>query len=71
MTMLPLREPTKEELVALREYAERKGADWKAKLYEDWWHGREVNAIPDGHLLRRVRNNLGPKWLKNYEEDKC
>jgi len=60
--------PSTAELAALREYAERKGPDWKAKLYEDWWHGREVNAIPDGHLLRRVRNNFGPKWLNKFEE---
>ena len=59
--------PTSEELTALREYAELKGADWKAKLGADWLHGREVNAIPDGHLLRRIRNNFGPKWLINYE----
>jgi hypothetical protein len=62
-------DPTSEELIALREYAERKGSDWKEQLEADWRHGREVNAISDGHLLRRVRNNFGPKWLINYEED--
>ena len=59
--------PNTAELAAVREYAKRKGADWKAKLYEDWWHGCEVSAIPDGHLLRRVRNNFDPKWLNKFE----
>ena len=61
---------TQEHIDALREFAAKNGEKWKWNLGIAWMNGSDVNAIKDGHLLRQVRNNLGPKWLDrvNLEE---
>ena len=58
---------TTEELGALKEFAEKNGPDWKRALNDCWIKGSDVNAIEDGHLLRRVRNKIGPSGLADIE----
>ena len=57
--------PTPEQLAALEAFAARHGRTWKDKLATMWWTGRDTNE-PDGHLLRQVRNRLGPSWLVKF-----
>ena len=58
---------TTEELGALGTFAEKYGPDWKRALNDCWIKGSDVNAIEDGHLLRRVRNKIGPSGLASIE----
>jgi hypothetical protein len=60
-------EITTEELGALKEFAKKYGPDWKRALNDCWIKGSDVNAIEDGHLLRRVRNKIGPSGLADIE----
>jgi hypothetical protein len=62
----PKFEPTPEQLEALRQFADRVGHGWKATLNEFWWTGTDAN-LPDGHLLRQVRNQGGPRWLAKFK----
>lgn len=48
----------KEQAQALVAWAEKRGQHWKAHLIAHWSAGSENN-----HLLRQVRNTLGPTWL--------
>lgn len=61
-----MNEPTEEQLAAIRAYAEAKGKDWKFRLNTAWWNGTDANE-PNGHLLRQIRNTLGPKWLIKFK----
>jgi hypothetical protein len=54
--------PTPEMLAALQAFRARHGRTWKDKLMTMWLTGRDANE-PQGHLLRQVRNRLGPSWL--------
>ena len=55
-------EPTVEQVAALREYAAKNGRRWKSRLVSDWTTGRDERQP----LLRQVRNQLGPEWLRSY-----
>lgn len=55
-------QPTSEQLEALQEFAAKYGRYWKDELRTQWLHGTDAHE-PKGHLLRQVRNQLGPKWL--------
>lgn len=55
-------EPTQEQMEALRAFAKKYGKDWKQELCDKWMCGADANE-PNGHLLRQVRNQLGPSWL--------
>lgn len=59
-------QPTPDQLQRLIRYAEIHGPGWKLQLVDDWWTGRDVRR-PDGHLLRQVRNQLGPTWLDGFQ----
>jgi hypothetical protein len=59
-------EPTPEQLQALKAFAFKYGKQWKSHLAERWLDGRDAQE-PDGHLLRQVRNRLGPRWLERYQ----
>ena len=48
-----------ERLVA---FANANGANWRADLTLMWMLGTDA-LLPDGHLLRQIRNQRGPKWL--------
>jgi hypothetical protein len=64
-------EPTLEQITALHtyatEYQKYGGASWKEQLMDDWRTGKDVSAIPEGHLLRQLRNKGGPSWLSGYD----
>lgn len=57
-------EPTKDQLGALKRFASQHGRTWKSKLVDAWISGKD-DHLPDGGLLRQVRNELGPQWLRN------
>ena len=59
------REPTAEQIEALRAFAARYGPQWKSKLNLLWANGGDERE-PDAPLLRQVRNQLGPSWLKKW-----
>lgn len=59
-------EPTPEQLAALQAFAQKYGRNWKYKLVGAWCNGADARE-PNGHLLRQVRNQLGPQWLANFK----
>lgn len=61
-------QPNEEQLDALDSFAENKGAQWKSKLRDAWMDGTD-SSFKDGHLLRQVRNQFGPKWLETYQPE--
>ncbi|MGO4302185.1 hypothetical protein [Cupriavidus sp. RAF12] len=58
--------PTLEQERRLRQFAENGGHGWKDTLNSLWLNGRDA-SLQDGHLLRQVRNHLGPQWLKDVK----
>jgi hypothetical protein len=60
------RTPTPEQLEALRDFAQRRGRYWKQELCYHWLAGTDA-SLPNGHLLRQVRNQLGPSWLGTFK----
>lgn len=58
-------ELSQEQLQALQGFAARHGAGWKTILLYAWAGGTDTQHI-DGHLLRQIRNQFGPKWLKGF-----
>lgn len=54
-----------EQAHALAAFRRAHGRCWKAALIDLWTTGRD-ERLPDGALLRQVRNNQGPRWLKRY-----
>jgi hypothetical protein len=55
-----------ELLDRLRRFAEGNGRTWRAKLREVWLRGDEAR-YPDSHLLRQLRNAVGPSGLDRVE----
>lgn len=58
--------PNDEQLAALQAYAAKHGAQWKRKLADAWFSGRDSQE-PNGHLLRQIRNQAGPSWLRGFK----
>lgn len=58
-------EPSTSQLQALERFATKHGREWKAVLSAAWTSGRD-ESMPDGALLRQVRNQLGPEWLASF-----
>lgn len=56
---------TPDQEAAVVAFAARHGRFWKRDLNTAWWTGTDANE-PNGHLLRQVRNRLGPRWLIKY-----
>ena len=54
--------PNLEQLEALQRFADSRGRMWKSDLNTAWMNGADARE-DGGHLLRQVRNTLGPKWL--------
>jgi len=54
--------PNAEQLEAVKAFATKHGRTWKDKLLTAWMNGADARE-PNGHLLRQVRNTLGPRWL--------
>lgn len=51
-------ELSKDQVRALQDFANANGHYWKNKLIQLWNRGQ------DGGLLRQVRNEFGPVWLR-------
>lgn len=56
--------PNQAQLAALQAFATKYGAQWKNKLEAAWAKGSDERE-PDGALLRQVRNQYGPEWLRS------
>lgn len=50
----------------LIEFRDANGPQWREKLSNHWWSGTDAN-LPDGHLLRQIRNQFGPQWLSKLK----
>jgi hypothetical protein len=48
------------------DFKARYGRTWKTKLSDLWMNGQDAQE-PDGHLLRQVRNQFGPDWLRKQK----
>ena len=57
---------TPDQLDAIKRFAKRAGAEWKERLSAALTTGKDA-SMPDGHLLRQVRNNFGPEWLESFK----
>lgn len=55
--------PTPEQIEALRKFAKRHGPAWRTVLLHAWASGEDTRC-EDGHLLRQLRNQVGPQGLK-------
>jgi hypothetical protein len=55
-------ELTQEQLDRLNAFKEQHGRNWKDKLRTLWMQGKDANE-PQGHLLRQIRNRIGPSGL--------
>lgn len=60
----PTNEATEDQLAALTRFASKNGRYWKCKLVNAWLSGAD-ERLPDGGLLRQVRNELGIQWLRD------
>lgn len=63
--------PNKDELAALRSYADERGRKWKDDLRIDWYNARlsHCEAMPNrGSILHGLRNdpNFGPSGLDKF-----
>ncbi|OJV63663.1 MAG: hypothetical protein BGO35_04305 [Burkholderiales bacterium 64-34] len=54
------------QLQALERFAAKHGQEWKAALSAAWASGQD-ESMPDGSLLRQIRNQLGPEWLEGFQ----
>lgn len=55
--------PTPEQIEALRKFAKHHGPAWRTVLLHAWASGEDTRC-EDGHLLRQLRNQVGPQGLK-------
>ena len=63
------KEPTAEQLTALRQYAAENGRTWKRELSIDWMNSRAQVRGQLSSELQQVRNQLGPSWLLKFRLD--
>jgi hypothetical protein len=64
---VPAKPPlTDEQRERLLKFKEQHGPHWKANLKDMWLRGTDA-SVPDGHLLRQIRNTYGPSWLTNLK----
>nr|WP_158386832.1 hypothetical protein [Comamonas testosteroni] len=52
-------------LAAIRYFAAQHGKFWRRRLGAMWWSGRDA-TLPNGALLRQIRNEHGPAWLATF-----
>lgn len=53
---------TQEQLDRLRAFKKEHGRCWKGQLRALWMTGMDASE-PEGHLLRQIRNRIGPSGL--------
>jgi hypothetical protein len=54
---------TNEQNTRLLQFADQHGPDWRDALRLLWLQGIDATQ-PDGHLLRQIRNTVGPSKLE-------
>lgn len=59
---------TAEQIQALQAFAAKHGRSWKSKLRSAWASGRD-ERLPNGALLRQIRNTLGPVGLAKFRSE--
>lgn len=59
---------TAEQTQALGRFAAKHGRNWKSKLRSAWASGRD-ERLPNGALLRQIRNELGPVGLAKFRSE--
>ena len=59
---------TAEQIQALQAFAAKHGRNWKSKLLSAWASGRD-EQLPNGALLRQIRNQLGPVGLAKLRSE--
>lgn len=57
-----------EQRTRIEQFKEKHGKEWQSNLSELWWSGKDDRET-NGHLLRQIRNRLGPTWLSNLPSD--
>lgn len=64
-----MREPTSEQVAALRRFHAVNGRAWKSHLNHAWMTGRYADhgAAGDASILQQVRNCFGPSWLVRFK----
>ena len=55
---------TSEQITRLQQFADQHGSDWRNVLRAMWFNGTDATQ-PDGHLLRQIRNTVGPSALES------
>ena len=64
------RDLTPDELEAVRAFVAEFGRSWKERLAFDYWPAARIFVARNGrscHELHRLRNELGPQWLKQFK----
>ena len=64
------RELTPDELEAVKAFAAEFGRTWKERLAMDYWYSARPYVDRAGFEypeLHRLRNQLGPSWLKGFK----
>lgn len=59
------KEPSCEQINALRKWAEKHGRNWKSALREAWMTGN-YGLFDDAGYLQQIRNQFGPIWLVKF-----
>lgn len=64
--------PNEQQMAAIVSFANRFGRNWKSRLSDRWRFGDEYLfvGVDNGALLRQVRNEFGPNWLKRFSLNK-
>lgn len=57
--------PTLEQLSALLAFSLKYGRTWRNRLSNAWFDGSDARE-PNGALLRQLRNQFGPRWLRRF-----
>jgi hypothetical protein len=63
------KEPSAEQLDALRTFAKANGRTWKSGLRHCWETGKYAyySGTDRSDLLQQVRNEFGPSWLVRFK----
>ena len=60
-----IKQPSSEQLRALRIFAKSRGRNWKCQLNDCWMTGN-YGFADDSMNLQQVRNEFGPSWLVKF-----
>ena len=66
ITLTTIKQPTPEQVKALRSFANAHGRTWKSHLNHVWMTGN-YGFADDSMSLQQVRNSFGPAWLARFK----